>query len=364
MSSMFEECNSLEILDLSYFDTSSVENMDSMFSGCSSLEFLGMSHFNLEKISKVNSMFKGVENLKYLNIFYIQNSNSILKESELNNINGLTVCQKQNLLDNVNKTNKCCYFDLVNNNECIYTNFMVIFFEADVEYNSGFVDDNIYRTNIDFIINGADHNLKLKGTDKLNLHKGSKIEIYFSNSNILTSIQNFFNSAMDINTERIILIDLYLLNTSTINDMSSTFKGCKSLKSIDLSYFDTSSVTNMSSMFEGCSSLETLDLSYFITSAVTNMSSMFEGCSSLEMLDLSYFVTSSVTDMNEMFYDCNSLTSLDISNFNMINCNSYSNMFSNISNIRYINLRNFKNDKIISSIFNKAEDLVVCQKKK
>ena len=263
MSSMFEGCTSLKMLDLSYFDTSSVTNMDSMLSGCSSLQLLDISHFNLEKISKLNSMFKGLDNLKYLNLFYIQNFNDKLKESELNNIANLIVCQKQNLIANDNIINKCCYFDLVNNEECIYTNYMVIFFGKEVEYNSGFVGDNIFRKNIDFIINGEDHNLKLKGTDKLNLHKGSKIELYFSNSNHMTSTQSFFNSLIDTNTERIELIDLYLFNTSLVTDMSSMLKGCQSLKSIDLTYFNTSLVTDMSSMFEGCASLELLDFTIF-----------------------------------------------------------------------------------------------------
>ena len=67
--------------------------------------------------------------------------------------------------------------------------------------------------------------------------------------------------------------------------------------------------------------------------------------------------------MSGMFYGCDSLNFLDISNFNMINCNSYDNMFSNINNISYINLYNFKNDKIISKIFNDTETMIyVCQK--
>ena len=94
------------------------------------------------------------------------------------------------------------------------------------------------------------------------------------------------------------------------------------------------------------------------------MSHMFFGCSSLLSVNLSLFNTEEVTDMSFMFYDCNSLTSLDISNFNMINCDLYSNMFSNISSIRYINLSNFKNDKIVSLVFLRAKDIVVCQNEK
>ena len=49
----------------------------------------------------------------------------------------------------------------------------------------------------------------------------------------------------------------------------------------------------------------------------------------------------------------------------MINCYSYGNIFSNISRIKYINLYYFKNDKIISSIFNNINSTIfVCQKNK
>ena len=68
--------------------------------------------------------------------------------------------------------------------------------------------------------------------------------------------------------------------------------------------------------------------------------------------------------MDEIFYECNSLNYLDLSNFNMINCDYYNNIFTNISNIKYINLHNFKNDKIISEIFEKGDNLFVCQKEK
>ena len=45
MSYMFYECTSLESLDLSNFDTSSVTNMAFMFYRCSSLKSLDLSKF-------------------------------------------------------------------------------------------------------------------------------------------------------------------------------------------------------------------------------------------------------------------------------------------------------------------------------
>ena len=65
-----------------------------------------------------------------------------------------------------------------------------------------------------------------------------------------------------------------------------------------------------------------------------------------------------------MFAGCSSLSSLDISNLDMKNCNNFENMFSDISTIKYLNLFKFKNDKIISTLFKEAKDIIICQSEK
>ena len=79
-------------------------------------------------------------------------------------------------------------------------------------------------------------------------------------------------------------IDLKMLDTSNVTDMSSMFHDCRGLTSLDLTGWNTSNVTNMESMFNDCSSLTSLDLTGWDTSNVTNMKSMFDGCSSLTTL--------------------------------------------------------------------------------
>ena len=60
------------------------------------------------------------------------------------------------------------------------------------------------------------------------------------------------------------------------------FRLCSSVKSIDLFLFNTTKVNNMGYMFWGCSSLKSIDLSSFNTTNVNNMECMFYGCSSLK----------------------------------------------------------------------------------
>ena len=380
MNNMFYNCSSLEILDLPYFDTSSVTNMNSMFNGCESLIYLDISNFNLEKILNFTSVFDNVNNLQYVNLFYVKNSYDNITNSELNNLSGVTVCQKENLVINENATYDCCYYN-TETKKCENNNFAVIYFgthtnQENIEYKNGFNKNNegeIFREGIEFIIN-EDRHTKLSGNDELIINVGSKIEVYFSSD--LTSLENFFSVEEDNKMNLVVSIDLSNLKTSTVTKMNSMFYGCNFLRSIDFSNIDTSRVNTMNSMFYNCNSLKSIDLSYFDTSSVEDMSFMFYSCLTLEILDLSYFDTSSVINMESMFEGCTGLKLLDISRFNLEKVTNANSMFSGINNVNenindlywinfYINLNYVKDPKgyITNSNINK-DGITVCQKEK
>ena len=67
MSWMFFNCSSLTYLDLSNFDTSKFEYMYSMFNGCNSLRTLILSNFNISQVKKMIYMLNGCSSLEYLN---------------------------------------------------------------------------------------------------------------------------------------------------------------------------------------------------------------------------------------------------------------------------------------------------------
>ena len=119
MNYMFFECDSLNSLDLSMFDTSSLTEMDFMFAyskwlisldlsnfntsnvytmknvfeGCKSLDFLDISNFDTSEVIYMDGMFKGCENLKSLDL-------SNFHTPKLKYINQtFTNCQSLNLLD-------------------------------------------------------------------------------------------------------------------------------------------------------------------------------------------------------------------------------------------------------------------------
>ena len=88
-------------------------------------------------------------------------------------------------------------------------------------------------------------------------------------------------------------------NDGTVMKVSTQIKGIKvqaavysnsmfvykgKIRKIDLKMLDTSNVTDMSRMFEYCSRLTSLNLSQFNTQKVTYMGNMFSDCSSLTTL--------------------------------------------------------------------------------
>ena len=69
MKGMFQNCESLVSLDLSYnFCTKNVELMWDMFKGCKSLEYLNVRDFDTSKVTDMESMFEGCSSLISLDL--------------------------------------------------------------------------------------------------------------------------------------------------------------------------------------------------------------------------------------------------------------------------------------------------------
>ncbi len=97
MNQMFSGCNSLESVDLSNFNTSNVENMEKMFEGCSKLkEIKGLNNFNTSNLYNMCYMFSGCNSLEYLDISNVDFSSIRHAEkmfvgcSKLKEIKGIT----------------------------------------------------------------------------------------------------------------------------------------------------------------------------------------------------------------------------------------------------------------------------------
>lgn len=125
--------------------------------------------------------------------------------------------------------------------------------------------------------------------------------------------------------------DLSEWDTSNVVNMSYMFSHCESLKMLpDLSKWDVHKVNNMCCMFNHCVSLTKLpDISKWKMNSAINISYMFNGCCSLPSFpDINEWNTNNVTNMSYLFYGCSKLTSLpDINSWNTSKVTNMSGMF-------------------------------------
>ena len=306
MNGMFNNCSSLTSLDLSSFDTSSVQTfgnafgsyygVNGMFQGCSSLTSLDLSNFDTSNAINMGAMFRDCSSLTGLNL-------------------------------------------------------------------SSFGGDKV--TNMGWIFSGCTN---LQGVDLSNFKPQNSVEIayMFNDCKNITSINlNDFKIKGDLmstfsNCNNLENLNLDGIITDGITNMQDTFANCSSLKSLDLSSWDVSELIGLHQTFSGASSLENLNISgWKISNKVTSLYGTFAGCKSLKSLDLSGWDTSGVTNMSLTFRHCNSLKSLDLSNFNTLKVTKINQMFLDCTNLQIIDLSSFDTSNVtdMSMMFNGAEKL-------
>ena len=340
--SMFEGCTQLQSIILSNFITTQITNMNSMFKGCTNLEFLDIQNSNDVTALSISTMFDNVNNLKYINIYNVASDGVLATalSNELNNIDNLIVCQKNEIINNDKAIYECCTYNS-DKSKCEFSNYMIIKYKEEAEYSNGFQISS--RTGIRFIEYG---NKNYRKDEKLIINANTEIKIYFLFD--MTSLESYFDSSIDSNVVKIISVDLSNFNSTLITNLNNMFKGCSSITNINFSNFITSKVNNMANIFSECSSLRSINVSSFNTINVENMNSMFSGCISLESLNLSNFNVIKVKDMAKIFEGCRALKSIDLSNFETTNAENMNSMFSQCTALESLNLSNFDTSAVKS----------------
>ena len=340
--SMFEGCTQLQSIILSNFITTQITNMNSMFKGCTNLEFLDIQNSNDVTALSISTMFDNVNNLKYINIYNVASDGVLATalSNELNNIDNLIVCQKNEIINNDKAIYECCTYNS-DKSKCEFSNYMIIKYKEEAEYSNRFQISS--RTGIRFIEYG---NKNYRKDEKLIINANTEIKIYFLFD--MTSLESYFDSSTDSNVVKIISVDLSNFNSTLITNLNNMFKGCSSITNINFSNFITSKVNNMANIFSECSSLRSINMSSFNTINVENMNSMFSGCISLESLNLSNFNVIKVKDMAKIFEGCRALKSIDLSNFETTNAENMNSMFSQCTALESLNLSNFDTSAVKS----------------
>ena len=247
---MFYNCEALETLDLSNFNTGNVTNMSWMFYNCYALETLELGdNFDTSNVKDMSCMFDGCKALETLDVSKF-NTENVTAMSFM-----FAYCYAFETLDLSN-------FDTSN-----VTNMSFMFYECT--------------------------SLETLDVSNFNTSNVTDMSYMFRDCKALTSL------------------DLSNFNTSNVTDMSQMFAFCEALTSLDVSNFNTSNVEDMKSMFYGCKAFTSLDLSNFNTSNVEDMSYMFYNCYALETIYCAKDADwSGVEDRNytSMFSGCTKLS--------------------------------------------------------
>ena len=245
-SSMFDQCSSLESVDLSGLEISDPESAKWMFNGCNSLASIKVNErFPFDKVNGLYSEH------------WLSSADGIAYEGN-NMPSGVAATYTSIMPGEPNRVYRCgtC--------EWVIDDAKVLTVRPIAGADSGILTD--WATGIYY---GAPwSNLPI-------------VSASFEGTVEIPSPQGLFSGCSSLES-----VDLSGLDTTAARDMSNMFSGCSSLKSVDVSGLDTSKVTNFQGMFQSCLSLESLDLSSFDTSKATQMGWMFGSCSGLRSVTL------------------------------------------------------------------------------
>ena len=156
--------------------------MSSMFKGLDSLIVLDLGNINMEAVKSANDMFSQFKSLKYVNLYNAKNTGNYISLSVLNEMETLTICQKDNIITNAKAKYDCCYFDI--EIEKCKDKYIKVFYGKDVKYEKGF--QNKGRNDIDFVFTPY-NNLKPKLNQEFIIKEGDLLLIF-----LLPLSQNLF----------------------------------------------------------------------------------------------------------------------------------------------------------------------------
>ena len=407
MSDMFDDCHGLTSIDVSSFDTSNVTDMSCMFGYCSGLTSIDLSVFDTSKVTDMSDLFTYCSGLASIDLSVFDTSNVTNMSYMFGYSGGLATIYVSDKW-NTDKVTRSNYMFSVctklkgaisydsSKTDATYANWTTGYLTykalpATLAAGSSWYKSSQNRNTITKITlmdsytpsDNVDEKwaADADGTGAITCYRsGSEIIMAGNGSgSIKANTDSSYLFSHTIYSSRFLnlkeIVNLPLLDTSEVEDMSNLFFCCRNITSLDLSGFNTLRVKSFNGIFRACglttldlSSFNTsnaenmdwmfcafagsiLDVSFLNTSKVTSMKKMFSDCRQITELDLSNFDTSKVTDMSFMFDSCGSLIDIDLSNFDTSNVENMRNMFASDENLRRIDLSNFNTSKVVNMSF-------------
>ena len=400
MQCMFQDCESLEALDLCTFNTENVTNMYGMFESCTSLKSLNLSSFNTSKVKQMEYMFNNCESLTALdlsrfntenvkNYEYMFHSCKSLTTLDLSSFNSKEILNTSIMFSGcfALKTLDISSFDTSKTTD-MPSMFSECYALETIYASSAFTTDNVTNDSYMFSNCRKLKNIDLSNSGKTHAHIGEggyftvapawvrfdaatgTLTFQCSSAKTDADTDYFLNEGSDVPgwypaksadiktvvfkrnfrdarpttcllwfgscTNLTSIEGLENLNTSDVTRMDRMFDKCERLRALDLSGFNTEKVENMGDMFSNCKNLETLNLSSFKTNNLKNMSEMFLECNKIAQLDLSGFNTSGVKALDQVFKRCYALEALDLSSFDTKLVTEMSSLFEYCQSLKTI----------------------------
>lgn len=335
---LFRNCLFLNTVDLSPLETDSLTNMSGMF-GCelgleSVMEHLDFTGFDTSKVTNMHALFAGNMFLVDLNIADFDTSNVV----DMGTMFGRCSCLEELDVSHFNTSN------------VVYMDHMFEYAESLEELDV----TNFDTSNVTTMYGMFRYVKALKELDLSN----------FDTSNV-TDFAFMFEYDQSLES-----LDVSGFHTPQARYMSGMFHMCTKIKELDLSNFVTDKVIYFNAMFSYCQKLEVLDVSNFDTSSGFWFIDMFNQCKSLKVLDVSGFDTSNANFMGDMFRDCENIEELDVSNFDTSNCYDYideyqsawcgiTGMFCGMKKVKALDVSNFDTTGLLwlTAMFSFCENL-------
>ena len=315
MRYMFQNCSSLSALDVSSFTMESISYLDYMFAGCTGLTTLQLSSFNIgTRNPGLSNMFNGCSQLQSI---YVSDRWSLAKRTDANVFAGCAALVGEDgstIGDGSAVTAARAHYGAggllrkgTQTPNATPTNYAL--YCAD--------NKTIYFTYTNqYLLQGGVFTPEGETI-------GHAIYVLKSNTSGNATSSPSWDNTVKQNATTAVFESSYtqLLPTS----LNSTFYGCSVLTTINgLSNLNTENVTDMRNVFYGCSVLTTLDLNSFVTTKTTNMSQMFYNCSQLQHITVGDgWTTNPVSSSANMFYSCSNLPNFDASVVDKTNAHPY-----------------------------------------
>lgn len=397
MQCMFQNCESLEALDLSTFNTENVTSMYGMFQSCTSLKSLNLSSFNTSKVKQMGYMFKNCESLTALDLSRFNTENVKDYEYMFHSCKSLTALDlssfnSKEILNTSLMFTGCIALktiDISSFDTSKTTDMPSMFSECSaletIYASSAFTTDNVTNDFSMFSNCRKLKNFDLSNPGKTHAHIGEggyfTVAPAWVRFDAATGTLTFQCSSAKTDADTDFFLNegsdepgWYQTKSADIKtvvfkrnfrDARPTtcllwFGSCTNLTSIEgLENLNTSDVTRMDHMFYKCEKLRALDLSGFNTEKVENMGDMFSNCKNLETLNLSSFKTNNLKNMSRMFYECNKIVQLDLSGFNTSGVKALDQVFKNCYALESLDLSSFdtKLVTVMSSLFEYCQSL-------